>query len=83
MEVILFLEIILGILCILGLIVIVIFFIRKKGDNEFNVYKLINQFNEQMKSDIETLEQGNREIDEIERKILACKKKLNMKLFDK
>lgn len=83
MEIILFLEIILGILCILGLIVIVIFFIRKKGDNEFNVYKLINQFNEQMKSDIETLEQGNREIDEIERKILTCKKKLNMKLFDK
>ena len=83
MEIIIFLEIILGILCILGLIVIVIFFIRKKGDNEFNVYKLINQFNEQMKSDIETLEQGNREIDEIERKILACKKKLNMKLFDK
>ena len=83
MEIILFLEIILGILCILGLIVIVIFFIRKKDDNEFNVYKLINQFNEQMKSDIETLEQGNREIDEIERKILVCKKKLNMKLFDK
>ena len=36
-----------------------------------------------MNEDLKVLELGNKKIDEIEKKILVCKKKLNMKLFDK
>ena len=79
---IIFLEIILGVLCLLGIVAVIIFFIRK-NDKGIDIDKLIRQFNEQKESDLKTLEYGNKKIDEIERKILTCKKKLKMQLFDK
>ena len=82
MEAIIFLEIILLFLCILGCCAVVVFFMRKNR-KELDVDKLIKQFNNQKESDLEKLKQGNKQIDDIERKILICKKKLNMKLFDK
>ena len=82
MEAIIFLEIILLFLCILGCCAVVIFFIRKNR-KEPDVDELIKQFNSQKESNLEKLKQGNKKIDEIEKKILICKKKLNMKLFDK
>lgn len=82
MEIILFLELILLILCFFGVFAVVIFFIRK-NDKGPDIDSLIQQYENQMKNDIEILELGNKEIDKLEEKILICKKKLNMKLFNK
>ena len=82
MEEIVFLELILGFLCLLGLVAIIIFFIRK-NDKGIDVEELIDKANNCMKDDLIKLELGNKKIDEIEKKILECKKKLNMNLFDK
>ena len=82
MEVIIFLEIILGILCLFGVIAIIIFFVRK-NDKGIDVDTWIKNANNQMSEDLKLLELGNKKIDEIEKKILICKKKLNMTLFDK
>ena len=82
MEVIIFLEIVLGFLCLLGLVAVIIFFVRK-NDKGIDVDTWIKNANNQMNEDLKVLELGNKKIDEIEKKILVCKKKLNMKLFDK
>lgn len=82
MEVIVFLEIVLGFLCLLGLVAVIIFFVRK-NDKGIDVDTWIKNANNQMNEDLKVLELGNKKIDEIEKKILVCKKRLNMKLFDK
>ena len=66
MEIKLFLEIVLSFLCLLALIIVVIFFIRKK-DKGLNIDQLISNYNYQMNKDLETLELGNKKIDEIEK----------------
>ena len=56
---------------------------KKKKQHENNIYQLIQHCNDTMQKDIEELNKGNQKIDEIERKILICKKKLKMKKFNK
>jgi len=80
MEIII-LEIILLILCFLGLLAVVIFFRRKYNYNSVDL--LIRRLDEQKELDLLTLESGNREINRIEKEILECKKKLKIKLFNK
>ena len=75
-------EIILLILCFISMINIVIFILRK-NDEEVNYYRLIKDLNERKKMDLEVLRQGNKEIDDIEYKILECKRELGFKLFKK
>ena len=46
--------------------------------------KLIERFhpyNEQEEKDLDIINQGNKQIDELESKILDCKRKLGFKLF--
>ena len=43
--------------------------------------KIICELNEQKTINIKKLQDGNKEIDKIESKILECKKKLELKLF--
>lgn len=82
METIEFLRIVLAILCIIAIAPVIVFFVRK-NQPEVDVYKIIKMCDDKMEEDLETLNQGNKKIDEIEKKILICKKKLNMKLFEK
>lgn len=74
------LEIILIGLCLFSVIPIIIFFKRRKTPT--NVDMLLELYNNKMESNLEKLNQGNKKIDEIEQKILICKKKLNMKKFN-
>lgn len=76
------LQIILFSLCGIGGIAIIIFALRK-NDKGIDYNKIIRQLNERKVQDLNILDSKNREIDKIEEKILKCKKKLNMKLFDK
>ena len=75
-------ETVLLILCVLGIIPVIIFFLRKH-DNTVDYYKVINELNEQEEQNLDVLALGNKEIDAIERKILECKKELKIKLFRK
>ena len=75
-------ETILLLLCFISMVNIVIFILRNK-DNSVDYDKLIKNLNEQKISDLEMLEYGNKEIDDIEFKILECKRELNFKLFKK
>ena len=75
-------ETILLILCVLGIIPVIIFFLRKH-DNTVDYYKVINELNDQEEQNLDALALGNKEIDAIERKILECKKELKIKLFRK
>ena len=68
------------ILCGLCGIAILIFVLRK-GDQGYDYDKIIWELNEQKEIDLETLRNGNKKIDKIEKEILNCKKELNMKLF--
>lgn len=74
------LEIILIGLCLFSIIPVIIFFKRRKTPT--NVDMLLELYNNKMESNLEKLNQGNKKIDEIEQKILICKKKLNMKKFN-
>ena len=74
------LEIILIGLCLFSVIPIIIFFKRRKTST--NVDMLLELYNSKMESNLEKLNQGNKKIDELEQKILICKKKLNMKKFN-
>lgn len=74
------LRVLLMSLCGLSVVPILIFMLRKK-DPGIDYDKIINQLNDQQDKDLKTLELGNKKIDELESKILICKKKLNMKLF--
>lgn len=75
-------ETILLILCILGIIPVIIFFMRK-NDKGLDYYRIIREWNEMEEQNLDTLKLGNKEIDEIERKILDCKKELKVRLFRK
>lgn len=75
-------ETILLLLCFISMVNIVIFILRK-NDNNVDYDKLIRNLNEQKISDLEMLEYRNKEIDDIEFKILECKRKLGFNLFRK
>lgn len=80
MENVIILRFVLFCLCILGLIIVLIFFIRK-NDEGIDYYDLIRRLNEQQDKDLKTIKIGNKKIDELEHEILKCKKKLGFKLF--
>ncbi len=75
-------EILLLFLCILGIVPVIIFFMRK-NDTGIDYYRIINEWNEMEEQNLEILAQGNKEIDNIEKKILECKKELKIRLFRK
>ena len=66
-------ETILLILCVLGIIPVIIFFLRK-NQSDVDYYKVIRELNEQEEQNLDELTLGNKEIDNIEKKILECKK---------
>lgn len=82
MEIVSELKIVLFLLWGLGVIAIIIFIVRKNSPDT-DYYKIIAELNEQEEKDLKTLEEGNKEIDRIEKAILECKKKLGFKLFKK
>ena len=82
MEIVNDLKIVLFLLWGLGAIAIIIFIVRKNSPDT-DYYKIIAELNEQEEKDLKTLEEGNKEIDRIEKEILECKKKLGFKLFKK
>ena len=75
-------ETILLILCVLGIIPVIIFFLRK-NQTDVDYYKVIRELNEQEEQNLDELTLGNKEIDNIEKKILECKKELKIRLFRK
>ena len=75
-------ETILLILCVLGIIPVIIFFLRK-NQTDVDYYKVIRELNEQEEQNLDELMLGNKEIDNIEKKILECKKELKIRLFRK
>lgn len=77
-----YLQIILFGLCSLSGIAVLIFALRK-NDNGMDYDKIIKELNERKEKNLNTLDIKNKEIDKIEKQILECKKKLNIKLFDK
>ena len=76
------LQMILFVLCFLGGITILIFVLRK-NDQGIDYDKIITLMKKQTEENLEALNEGNKKIDKIESKILDCKKKLKMELFDK
>lgn len=79
-EGIIVLEIILFCLCFLGGISILVFLLRKCDDGmDYN--RIIRELNEQKAENLDKINKGNKQIDEIEEKILKCKRKLDWKLF--
>lgn len=82
MEIANYLQFLLFILCGLGGIAILIFVLRKQ-DQGLDYDRIIKELNEQKEFNLKTLEDGNKEIDKIESKILDCKKELKFKLFKK
>ena len=82
MEVKYLIEFLLLSLCVFSGIVALILLLRKSS-YEIDYNAIISQLNEQEKIDLEILNNGNKEIDKLERKILECKKELGIKLFKK
>lgn len=82
MEVRSIIQFLLFILCAIGGLVILILVLRKSS-YEMDYNEIIYELNKQEELDLKTLENGNKEIDKIERKILNCKKELGIKLFKK
>lgn len=82
MEIANYLQFLLFILCGLSGIAILIFVLRKQ-DQGLDYDRIIKELNEQKEFNLKTLEDGNKEIDKIESKILDCKKELKFKLFKK
>ena len=80
MEITNYLQFLLFILCGLGGVAILIFVLRKQ-DQGLDYDKIIKELNEQKEINLEILNEGNKEIDKIERKILECKKELHLPLF--
>lgn len=56
--------------------------IFRNNDKGLDYKKIIRELNERKESYLDVLSIKNKEINRIEEKILACKKELNMKLFD-
>lgn len=79
-EIIVILQILLFGLCVLGGIAVLIFALRK-WDNGIDYDRIIRELNEQEEKDLDIINQGNKQIDELESKILDCKRKLGFKLF--
>ena len=79
-EIIVILQILLFGLCVLGGIAVLIFALRK-WDNGIDYDRIIRELNEQEEKDLDIINQANKQIDELESKILDCKKKLGFKLF--
>lgn len=79
-EIIVILQILLFGLCVLGGIAVLIFAL-KKWDNGIDYDRIIRELNEQEEKDLDIINKGNKQIDELESKILDCKKKLGFKLF--
>ena len=79
-EIIVILQILLFGLCVLGGIAVLIFALRK-WDNGIDYDRIIRELNEQEEKDLDIINKGNKQIDELESKILDCKKKLGFKLF--
>lgn len=69
-------------LCLISGIVFIIFILRKE-DKGLDYNKIIRELNENKEKDLKTLDIKNKEINNIEEKILKCKKELGMRLFDK
>ena len=82
MEIGIYLQFLLFILCALGGVAILIFVFRKQ-DQGYDYDRIIRELNEQKEFNLKTLGDGNKEIDKIESKILYCKKELKFKLFKK
>jgi len=66
----------------IGGIAILVFCLRNRED-DFDYMKYIHMMEEQTNDNLNTLKDGNKKIDNIEKKILQCKKKLGWKLFNK
>lgn len=79
-EIIVILQILLFGLCVLGGIAVLIFALRK-WDNGIDYDRIIRELNEQEEKDLDIINRGNKQIDELESKILDCKRKLGFKLF--
>ena len=61
----------------------VLIFVLRQHDTGYDYDKIISELNKQKENDLQILKDGNKEINEVEEKILECKKELKMKLFDK
>ena len=79
-EMLIVLQILLFGLCVLGGIAVLIFGLRN-WDNEIDYDRVISELNKQEEKDLDIISNGNKQIDELESKILECKKKLGFKLF--
>ncbi len=67
-------------LCFISLLMFIILILKNSDDN-IDYDKIIAELNKQKEIDLETLDNGNKEIAKIEKKILICKKELGIKLF--
>lgn len=79
-EILIILQILLFGLCVLGGIAVLIFALRK-WDSGIDYDRIIRELNKQEEKDLDIINNGNKQIDELESKILDCKKKLGFKLF--
>ena len=80
MEISSYLKIIFFGLCLISSVALLIFIFRA-GDQDIDYDKIIRYLNKQKEDNLRLLSEGNKKINEIEKKILECKKKLNMPLF--
>lgn len=74
------LQIILFGLCVLGGVSVLIFGLRQ-CDNDIDYDKIIRELNEREEHDLDIIKKGDKQIDQLESRILECKKKLGFKLF--
>ena len=72
-EMLIVLQILLFGLCVLGGIAVLIFGLRN-WDNEIDYDRVISELNKQEEKDLDIISNGNKQIDELESKILECKK---------
>ncbi|MDO5569761.1 MAG: hypothetical protein Q4G04_06675 [bacterium] len=68
-------------LCLVSGIVFLIFILRQE-DKGLDYNKIIRELNKNKEKDLKKLNIKNKEINNIEEKILKCKKELGMRLFD-
>jgi len=61
--------------------ILFIYYVIFKVEDTVDYEKQYQELQEHERQSLFTLDDGNKEINEIEEKILECKKKLNMKLF--
>ena len=73
-----FLQIMLFGLCVLGGISVLIFGLRQ-CDDDIDYDRIIRELNEREEKDLDIINRGNKQIDELESRILECKKKLELR----